>query len=64
MVNGILKEVNKLIRKYTTRNPFEITKALNIEVVYPALGNLKEYYYYKSRMKYIVIHKNIADKQK
>lgn len=64
MVNGILKEVDKLIKKYTTRNPFEIAKALNIEVVYHDLGNLKGYYYYQSRMKYIVINKNIADELK
>lgn len=41
MVNGILKEVDKLIKKYKTRNPFEIANALNIEVVYHDLGNLK-----------------------
>ena len=61
MISRILEEVDKLTRKYKTRDPFEIAKGLNIDIVYHDLGNLKGYYYYQSRMKYIVINKNISE---
>lgn len=40
-MEDILKEVIKLIKNYKTKSPSEIAKALNIEVIYQALGNLK-----------------------
>ena len=61
MISRILEEVDKLTKKYKTRDPFEIAKGLNIDIVYHDLGNLKGYYYYQSRMKYIVINKNISE---
>ena len=61
MISRILEEVDKLTRKYKTRDPFEIAKGLNIDIIYHDLGNLKGYYYYQSRMKYIVINKNISE---
>ena len=61
MISRILEEVDKLTKKYKTRDPFEIAKGLNIDIIYHDLGNLKGYYYYQSRMKYIVINKNISE---
>ena len=64
MISRILEEVDKLTKKYKTRDPFEIAKGLNIDIIYHDLGNLKGYYYYQSRMKYIVINKNISENLK
>ncbi|WP_352406424.1 ImmA/IrrE family metallo-endopeptidase [Acetoanaerobium noterae] len=61
MISRILEEVDKLTKKYKTRDPFEIAKGLNIDIIYHDLGNLKGYYYYQSRMKYIVINNNISE---
>lgn len=35
----IINEVNRLIKTYHTRNPFEIAEMMNIEIVYHDLGN-------------------------
>lgn len=48
----IINEVGRLIKTYQTRNPFEI--------VYHDLGNLKGYYFYQSRFRFIVINENIS----
>lgn len=48
MVNFILKEVDRLIRKYQTRNPFEIADNLNITVRYDDLEALKGFYFYST----------------
>ncbi len=41
MISRILEEVDKLTKKYKTRDPFEIAKGLNIDIIYHDLGNLK-----------------------
>lgn len=57
----IINEVSRLIKTYHTRNPFEIAEMMNIEIVYHDLGNLKGYYFYQSRFKFIVINENISE---
>lgn len=57
----IINEVNRLIKTYHTRNPFEIAEMMNIEIVYHDLGNLKGYYFYQSKFRYIVINENISE---
>ncbi|WP_244971234.1 ImmA/IrrE family metallo-endopeptidase [Vallitalea guaymasensis] len=64
MTNYIVRDVNKLIMKYKTRDPFEIADDLNITVEYHDLGNLKWFYFYQSRFRYIVINENIEDRLK
>lgn len=49
----IINEVNRLIKTYHTRNP--------LEIVYHDLGNLKGYYFYQSRFRFIVINENISE---
>jgi len=44
MTNFISKEVDKLIKKYKTRDPFEMAKDMKINICYHDLGNLKGYY--------------------
>lgn len=61
MTKFILKEVNRLVKKYKTRDPFEIAEMMKINVCYHELGNLKGYYFYQSKFRYIVINKNIKE---
>ena len=49
MRNDIQKIVSRYIHKYETRNPFEIAKALNIEVLIGALGSRCGCYMYLKR---------------
>lgn len=52
----ISEKINKLIRKYDTRNPFELCDNLNIRIRYKDLGTaIKAYYFYQSRIKNIVL---------
>lgn len=64
MINIISTDVERLIKKYRTRNPFEIASGMNINIVFENLGNLKGYYFYQSRFRYIVINQKINDKFK
>ncbi|GKX31346.1 hypothetical protein SH1V18_38260 [Vallitalea longa] len=64
MTNYIVRDVNKLIMKYKTRNPFEIADDSNITVKYNDLGTLKGFYFYQSRFRYIVINENIKNRLK
>ena len=62
-INFIRKQVEMLIKKFDTRDPFEICKCMDIHVHYKDLGTaLKAYYFYQSRIKNIVINSrsNIA----
>jgi Zn-dependent peptidase ImmA (M78 family) len=61
MINVILKEVDKLVRKYRTRDPFEIADSMIITIRYDDLGALKGFYFYQYRFRYIVINENIDD---
>jgi Zn-dependent peptidase ImmA (M78 family) len=51
---------NRLIKKYNSRNPFEIADFLGIKIRYKTLGTqIKAYYFCQSRIKNIVINKDI-----
>ena len=54
-IDYVCEKVNKVIKKYDTRNPFEICSDMNIHIHYKDLGTaLKAYYFYQSRIKNIV----------
>ena len=56
-IDYVCEKVNKVIKKYYTRNPFEICSDMNIHIHYKDLGTaLKAYYFYQSRIKNIVIN--------
>ena len=56
-IDYVCEKVNKVIKKYDTRNPFEICSDMNIHIHYKDLGTaLKAYYFYQSRIKNIVIN--------
>lgn len=60
-VNNI---VSRLVRKYSTRNPFELAEGLGIKVLYEELGDINGYYNKPLRMKQIHINWNLDDPMK
>ena len=56
-IDFIHKKVDKITKKFDTRDPFEICKNMYIQIYYKDLGNaLKAYYFCQSRIKNIVIN--------
>ena len=54
--------VDKLIRKYKTRNPYELCDELGIRLRYKDLGkDIKAYYFYQSRMRSIVLNMRLSE---
>jgi len=60
----IKKTVLYYIRKYNTRNPFEIADFLDIVIVQKPLGNTYGFYKYIKRNKVIFINKSLPQTQK
>lgn len=51
----------KLIKKYNTRNPFEIAACINITVLFKDLGTLKGFYKKDGHNRFIVINDQISE---
>ena len=64
MRNDIQKIVSRYIHKYETRNPFEIAKALNIEVLIGALGSRCGCYMYLKRHRCIFLNESLPEHEK
>ena len=50
---------NKLIKKFDTRDPFQLCQAIGVEVFYADLGNLKGMYKYLKKNRFAVINENL-----
>ena len=50
---------HELIAKFDTRDPFELCKAIGVEVFYADLGNLKGMYKYLKKNRFAVINENL-----
>ena len=61
MINRIYGEVEKLIKKYKTRNPYEIADSLGIVVMRRDLARLKGFYTVENKTRYIVINKQLDE---
>ena len=61
MVNSIYKEVEKLVKKYKTRNPMEIATSIGITVLFRDFKELKGFYTINNKTRYIVINNNLDD---
>ena len=61
MNDFIINRTNHLIEKYKTRDPFEIAEALNIQVIFRSLGQLKGFYKRDGHNRYIVINDKIHE---
>lgn len=56
-IEFIHSKVVEITKKYSSRDPFDICRSMNIHVHYKDLGNaLKAYYFCQSRIKNIVIN--------
>ena len=65
MKNTLYDKVQGLVKKYATRDPFSLAKALGIEVKYNSdFKSLKGFYYVLNRKRYIVINDNVDENEK
>lgn len=61
---NISSKVKSLVRKYGTRNPFEIIKSMNVIVVFYPLEGVKGFYQYFQRNNIIYIDERLSDHEK
>lgn len=59
----IAKMANDIARKYDTRNPFEIIKALNVILVFYPLNGVNGFYQYFQRNNIIYIDERQSEKE-
>lgn len=60
MYAWMIEKQDELIKKWNTRNPFEIAEFLEIAIFFEDLGNMYGYYNMKNRIKMIHINENIT----
>ena len=53
--------VEKLSRKYGTRDPYELCDALGVRIRIKDLGSIKAYYFCQSRIRNIVLNSRVAE---
>ncbi len=61
---NIKRLVDSLVRKYKTRNPFEIISHLNVIVVFYPLHGVKGFYQYFQRNNIIYIDEALSDQER
>lgn len=61
---NIKRLVGSLVRKYNTRNPFEIISNLNVIIVFYPLHGVKGFYQYFQRNNIIYIDDTLSDQDK
>lgn len=57
----IKTKVNKLVKKYKTRNPFEMIKGMNVILVLYPLRGVRGFYQYFQRNNIIYIDESLSD---
>lgn len=62
-MNGIKEMVEEMKRKYKTTSPYELAKALGIEIHRCELGQIHGYYYKAYRVKQIFLNCNLDKHQ-
>lgn len=60
----IKERVNKLVRKYKTRDPFEMIKGMNVILVFYPLEGVRGFYQYFQRNNIIYIDETLSDHDK
>ena len=61
---NIKRLVDSLVRKYKTRNPFEIIRHLNVIIVFYPLHGVKGFYQYFQRNNIIYIDEALSDQER
>jgi len=64
MNDFIIKEVERLKKKYKTNNPFDIAKGESIIIFYEPLGAIRGYYNKYARQKFIHINDSLDEVQR
>lgn len=59
-MNDIKKKADFLVRKYKTRNPFEIIRGMNVILVFVPLVDTRAFYQYFQRNNLIYIDENLS----
>jgi len=61
-IDYISRTVDKLSKKYKTRDPYELCRALGVRVRLKDLGTgIKAYYFYQSRIRSIVLNQRVSE---
>lgn len=60
-MDNIIKVADALVRRYKTRNPFKIAFHLNITVKHASFSQLKGFYNYSYRNRFIVINSRLNE---
>ena len=61
-IDLISSKVDKLSRKYKTRDPYELCDALGVRVRVKDLGlDIKAYYFYHSRIRNIILNSRVSE---
>ncbi|WMJ22662.1 ImmA/IrrE family metallo-endopeptidase [Paludicola sp. MB14-C6] len=55
--------VDQLVKQYKTRDPFELTEALNIFVGYRPFNSLKGFYCVMNRERHIILNDNLSEQE-
>lgn len=63
-MKDIKSRVDKLVRRYKTRNPFEMIKGMNVVLVYYPLVDIRGFYQYFKRNNIIYIDETLSDPDK
>ena len=63
-MDDIKKLVRRLVRKYQTRDPFEIIKGLNVILIFTHLEGIRGFYQYFQRNNIIYIDEDLPDSEK
>ncbi len=59
--DSIERQAKTLVRKYYTRDPFELCSCLGVKVQVDDIGSLKGMYVYIKRNRYIVLNSNLDE---
>ena len=60
-IDYITQDVDRLTRKYMTRDPYELCGALGVDIHYKDLGqNAKAFYVCKNRVRSIVLNTRVS----
>jgi len=61
-MNFIIIRADELVRKYKTRDPYELCKELGVRIRLKDLGkDIKAYYFYHSRIRNIVLSTHVSE---
>lgn len=60
-MDKIIDKANALVKRYKTRNPFELAEYLNIIIKYGEFSKLKGFYNYTYRNRFIVINSRLDE---